>query len=190
MTKIAVCLHNGLCWGVDHEHGSFMVSSQEIGDAIALVMNEGTQTDLHVLHTSMLHAFADKRKADEELDKQNTENIRKRGEADGKNAGEWALNDWHGTVKDAKHFLTGIEDGDPAVMDQLPHPQYSGEWADQPTWEDIVRDETDIDELEDDGGIELLQVYDEAFSDAATDYMVTFMKSFVKNNEGSSRVDR
>lgn len=97
-------------------------------------------------------------------EKANAEAIRKRGHSDGKAAGTWVLPD---NCPDPLAFLNrviqGIEDGDPEIIDQLPDPDFSGQWADLPSWEEIVRDETDIEELSDDGEHDLYSIYCDAF---------------------------
>jgi hypothetical protein len=134
------------------------------------------------------HYYTNLRRAVEDFDirveaitheKANAEAIRARGEVDGKTAAEWFFN---GPIDigTSRRFLQGIEDGDPEYMDELPRPMLSGEYADVPTWEDIVRDETNIEELSDDGEIELLDIYEQAFRDAVQDLIVTRLKSHLE----------
>ena len=66
----------------------------------------------------------------------------KRGREDGTNAAGWYTQD---TFRDAPAYaaayvLRGLEDGDPAVMDTLPHADLSGEWADSLTGPALVAD--------------------------------------------------
>lgn len=44
------------------------------------------------------------------------------------------------TARAAQKVLTGIEDGDPEILDSLPFCDLSGQWADGLTTQDIIRD--------------------------------------------------
>src|SRR5262245_12356114 len=81
--------------------------------------------------------------------------IHQRGHDDGWNAAGWLVD---GNTDDPEvvllGYLRGIEDGDPEILDKLPTPNLSGEWADVPTWEDICQEE--IERYNDDGEEELL----------------------------------
>ena len=68
------------------------------------------------------------------------------GREAGQNAAAWweqdaiggrAGRDWRDV---AKRTLEGIQDGDPAVLDSLPWPNLSGEWADDPTPATLAED--------------------------------------------------
>jgi hypothetical protein len=101
-------------------------------------------------------------------------NIRRRGFEDGKAAATWLVD---GNTPDPYAVLSrlknGIEDGDPEIMDQLPQPRINGEFADDPTWGDILREETEL-AADDDGEPspyedELFEIYCEAFSNGVDD---------------------
>lgn len=69
------------------------------------------------------------------------ESLERRAKDHGRAAGSWVFdgNTDHDTIR---RTLQGLEDGDPAVYDALPlSPDFSGQWADDPTWEDVLRDE-------------------------------------------------
>lgn len=89
--------------------------------------------------------------------------IRQRGLDDGSTAASWLVD---GSTKDPfkvlSDIMSGIEDGDPAILDALPEPRVGGENADDPTWEDICQAEI---ERYDDGEDKLYAVYVEAFHD-------------------------
>lgn len=93
--------------------------------------------------------------------KRNEKAIALRGHEDGKNAASWLVD---GNTDDPYHYLdqliAGMEEGDPEVMDKLPHPQVGGEFADDPTWEKICLDEI---ERYEDGEDELFDVYTRSF---------------------------
>jgi hypothetical protein len=77
-----------------------------------------------------------------------------RGFADGHAAATWF------TPQDdesARRILRGFDEGDPEVLDELPAPRLGGEWANEPTWENILHDEGI--EHGDDGRPELLDAY-------------------------------
>jgi hypothetical protein len=61
----------------------------------------------------------------------------------------------------------GVADGDPEVIDDLPEPRVGGEFAGEPTWEDILTDEgIPVDSTMDPTGRgDLFQIYFEAFRD-------------------------
>jgi hypothetical protein len=62
-----------------------------------------------------------------------------RGIADGKAAGSWVF-DGNTDRHTYEVWRKGIDDGDPAVLDQIPLPETGGERADEPTWLDIAAD--------------------------------------------------
>lgn len=59
---------------------------------------------------------------------------RKLGAEHGKAAASWL----DITYGNAARWLRGIQDGDPEIMDMLPHAPLSGEWTDEPTPRDIL----------------------------------------------------
>lgn len=92
----------------------------------------------------------------------------KRGEQDGRSAAEWTFNPGP-DGEEARTILQGIMDGDPEYMDQLPSPRLGGEYADDPTFRDIVMEELDIDTdimMED---AHWLAEYEAGFAQAAED---------------------
>lgn len=54
------------------------------------------------------------------------------GREAGHNAASWVF-DGNTDVRTYDRILTGIDEGDPAILDSLPVPDLSGEWADSPT---------------------------------------------------------
>jgi hypothetical protein len=42
---------------VDHDHGGFSVSSEQVGIAVQNFLNNATTSDIHALHTHMLTAY-------------------------------------------------------------------------------------------------------------------------------------
>ncbi len=70
---------------------------------------------------------------------------RKLGTEAGENAAAW----WEGSnppgPKQAQRVLDAIADGDPEIMDVLPRPDLSGEWADEPTPRSLFEDVTGAD---------------------------------------------
>jgi hypothetical protein len=56
------------------------------------------------------------------------------GYAAGRSAAGWVNMDDRAGIK---MLVKGIEDGDPAILDMLPHPDFGGEWADSPRWSDV-----------------------------------------------------
>ena len=83
----------------------------------------------------------------------------------------------------ATHILKGLEDGDPEVLDALPHPDLSGQWADGYTpnqlAEDCELDEwvKEFGEEADDCVDDLCTAYEEAFQDAAQEEVIRFCKA-------------
>jgi hypothetical protein len=106
-----------------------------------------------------------KRVEEKTHDEANAKAIRERGHADGKTAAGWLVDGNTNRPFDVlKRLVQGMDDGDPEIMDELPSPRLGGEFADDPSWEDIVRDETTIEELSDDGENDLMVIYEEAFN--------------------------
>lgn len=117
--------------------------------------------------TNLKEAVADfeARVMEKDTNKQNEYAIHTRGEYDGKAAASWFF-DGNTPSGVYPRILKGIEDGDPVVMDMLPTPRVGGENADEPTWEEIVKDETNIEEMSDDGEQDLYEIYSAAFQSA------------------------
>jgi hypothetical protein len=81
-----------------------------------------------------------------------------RGYRDGYAAATWFAPEDEQT---ARRILDGLDAGDPEILDYLPSPRLGGEFADEPTWSNILEDE-DCDDS-DDGHPELLGAYSYAF---------------------------
>jgi len=155
---------------IDHDGGGFVVSSREVGVAIQNFLHYATLTDLATLHSHILREYARRNMEAERLQwtaaaDPGYEAMRQRGFSDGENAASWLID---GNTPDPFMFLsrllTGMEEGDPEVMDSLPHPRVSGEWADDPTWEQICQDELRRYGTPDDDSEEaMFAVYTEAF---------------------------
>lgn len=92
--------------------------------------------------------------------------IRARGADDGRAAGSWVV-DGNTSDETCRAILQGIEDGDPETLDYLPAPRTGGEYADDPTWSQILEEEECDDS--DDGRADLFDVYCEAFQSAVED---------------------
>lgn len=87
--------------------------------------------------------------------------IETRGYNDGRVAGSWAVD---GTTSNetCAALLRGMEEGDPVILDALPLPQVGGEWAGDPNWAEILREEECADA--DDARGDLFEVYCDAFA--------------------------
>jgi hypothetical protein len=81
-----------------------------------------------------------------------------RGYRDGHAAATWFAPQDETT---ARWILDGLDAGDPEVLDYLPSPRLGGEYADDPTWSNILADEGCEDS--DDGRPELLDAYGYAY---------------------------
>jgi hypothetical protein len=93
------------------------------------------------------------------------EAMRKLGSEHGRAAASWLLNG-DSSEADARRLLDGIEEGDPEVLDALPNPP-SGEWAGDPTAEDLIR-EAGLDVPEEPEAVEeLWQAYSDGFGTGA-----------------------
>lgn len=72
------------------------------------------------------------------------EYARKLGEEEGRNAAAWWEQDaiggrvTSGEEETATRVLQGLEDGDPEILDALPFPDLSGEWAERMTGPELV----------------------------------------------------
>jgi hypothetical protein len=91
------------------------------------------------------------------------------GYAHGKAAGSWVI-DGNTSADTARYLLKGLEDGDPEVYDRLPSSPLSGEWADSPTPASVLADLGVSEDCE--GADDLLNEYEDAFSDGVTDEVV------------------
>jgi hypothetical protein len=156
---------------VDYDGGGFVVSSREVGVAIQNFLHYATLSDVHTLHGHLLHEYAERYKemmGDNIIDmtvrmpEREEREMRKRGHDDGWDAASWMVD---GNTPEPFMFvsriLTGMEEGDPEIMDSLPMPRIGGEFADDPTWEQICQDVVGHYGL--DGEQDLLGVYEEGF---------------------------
>lgn len=102
-----------------------------------------------------------------------TQEAAKLGREAGENAAAWWEQDaiggraTSGERDRAELTLKGIEDGDPAVMDSLPFPNLSGQWADDPTPQTLMA-ELDC-EVEPEEEPEICEAWEVAASDAVLD---------------------
>lgn len=92
--------------------------------------------------------------------------LRARGKRDGAARGTWVI-DGNTSEKTARALLKGIDECDPKIMDSLPVLQL-GEWADDPSFEDICHDEG-FDDLDDDEIDELFQHYSDGWYEGLHD---------------------
>jgi len=101
--------------------------------------------------------------------------IRQRGLRDGRNAGTWVFDGNSHWAYVAK-VQQGIKDGDPEIVDQLPEPRVGGEFAGEPTWENILTDEgIPVDSTMDPTGRDdLYRVYYEAFRDGVEHEVLSY----------------
>lgn len=103
---------------------------------------------------------------------------RELGATHGRNAASWVEID----ESNAATILAGITDGDPEVMDTLPSPDLSGQWADSLTGPELVHDAFEGSGAEDDPSVtnwfrvptahvdwfdDVCSAYEDAFSEHA-----------------------
>jgi hypothetical protein len=95
-----------------------------------------------------------------------SEIIRRRGYNDGRNAGSWVF-DGNMSAESIIAFSKRLDEGDPEALDALPNPRLGGEFADDPTWEQILKYEgiRYDSEVDLDGRADLEDVYRTAFDD-------------------------
>jgi hypothetical protein len=99
---------------------------------------------------------------------------RAEGTQDGLAAASWYF-DGNTTTETHARVLKGLEDGDPAVLDTLPSPDLSGEWADVRSGPQLVAEAAEeagleaYSEIVQDAFSEICDAYETAFSEAAQD---------------------
>jgi hypothetical protein len=82
------------------------------------------------------------------------------GDQDGLSAASWIEDD-------ALPFLMhGYQEGDPEILDCLPHPDLSGEWADGRTWYSLAKDCGLDPDVDNDLALEVCDTYEDAFHTA------------------------
>jgi hypothetical protein len=95
------------------------------------------------------------------------------GAEHGRNAASWFF-DGNTPRQTYARVLRGLEDGDPEVMDTIPHADLSGEWADRLTGPELVRDALSYvgwsgDDEDTDWFSDICDAYELAFDTAAHD---------------------
>lgn len=111
------------------------------------------------------------------------------GEDHGRNVAEWWVQENLTRGRNARDtamaVLKGLEDGDPEVIDSLPQPDLSGEWADSPTpetvaeWCGIIYDHVEhVDLIQ-----EICNSYDRGFLDAAADVITAACQAELDRDE-------
>jgi hypothetical protein len=104
-------------------------------------------------------------------EKAHHEALKNRGIEDGTHAASWLVDgNTPEPVRKLRWILQGMEDGDPEILDQLPHPSFCGEWAGEGfnEWARILLDEEvieDIVEYDDDNDREWLASYEEGWDE-------------------------
>lgn len=92
------------------------------------------------------------------------EAARQLGQDAGEAAASWVF-DGNTTREQYVRILKGIDDGDPEILDSLPTPNLSGEWADDPTPRSVL-EELGVDPEDDALAPDLLSIWEQAASDA------------------------
>ena len=90
-------------------------------------------------------------------------NARNFGRTDGHHAAAWAVPPGGWTRDAARRVLTGIEDGDPEIMDTLPWLDLSGQSADGMTDRDVLDIIGTTDATPDDWADDLINAYRDAY---------------------------
>jgi hypothetical protein len=118
----------------------------------------------------------------------------KQGREDGDGAAGWWIQE-NGGGRDtrgakalgemAERVLTGIDDGDPEILDAIPRPDLSGEWADRMTADDLVEGLTGIDRADwtekiQDARGDLCDAYEDAFDRACQNAILKHLKDLVR----------
>lgn len=109
--------------------------------------------------------------------------MRQRGYKDGRAAGTWVF-DGNAQEEYFMKIQQGVRDGDPKYLDMLPHHRLNGEFADDPTWNDIVAEEMDWDK----GSIEffdtdhMYEAYTTAFHQGVEDEVLAYGSHSVKTD--------
>jgi hypothetical protein len=114
------------------------------------------------------------------------------GREHGINAASWAFD---GNTKDEtyREILTGIEDGDPAILDRFREPNLSGEYADDYSIRDLQSDlGIEIDWTRDDTqeASELLEECATAYTDAASEAFWHEIERLAREHVNSVRADK
>jgi len=113
------------------------------------------------LSLDMAVADYDHRVESKTHEKADIDAISARGVNDGRAAATWLIDgNTDAPLAVLEGLIQGIDEGDPEVLDSLPMPHLGGEWSDNPTWEDICKEELDRYE---DGEDDLLNVYHHSF---------------------------
>jgi hypothetical protein len=87
------------------------------------------------------------------------------GVAAGKSGADYVLDG--NTDRGLYHkLLLGIMDGDPAVLDQFPGPDLSGEWADETSASDVLDAATEGAPVNDETRTDILDAYEDAWRSA------------------------
>lgn len=124
-------------------------------------------------------------------DKEENREIKRRGMEDGSMAASWLVDgNTPDPIQALQRLVQGIEDGDPEILDELPQPRLGGEFADDPTWEDILKEE--LDEYSDDRLFngeydDLENSYHEGFTEGIEKELRHKLKAYSDPEHGFSR---
>lgn len=98
------------------------------------------------------------------------------GREHGTNAASWVLGT-HSTDTECRRVLDGLDDGDPEILDLLPAPDLSGQWADTLTGPDLVNDAADYAGFETDDDGTPLGVTDDFFTAVCDAYEYAYTEA-------------
>jgi hypothetical protein len=102
------------------------------------------------------------------------------GDRDGRSAASWFEMDafggrvTRGAGDAARRIIKGIDDGDPEVLDALPSPDLSGEWADRVTGPSLAADALGAAGLDDPDAKAYREAYERWFDDICGAYEAAF----------------
>jgi len=101
----------------------------------------------------------------------------------GRDVASWVF-DGNTTDETYRYFLAGIEEGDPAVYNMLPSAPLSGEFADSPTPNSLMR-ELGAHSLDLEEQAELCDIFEQAFADAVEWTLVATARRMLEGAEES-----
>jgi hypothetical protein len=176
LSDAAVPIYTHKLWSVFVDLSAFNEDPSDLGYDSSAGMEELARVCVFLIADRLIRTIVDEAKAAlVEGDESAVERAAELGSEHGRNSAEWWQQDSiggraSGDVREtARLILSGLDEGDPAVLDALPAADLSGQWADGPVPRDILH-ECGTDEGSDTAD-EVLSAWEDGFNTAVQGFV-------------------